>query len=168
MPLEIIDRDLGWRDILAASEAADGAEIFFGSTGGAAADSYIEPVKGMPLEISVAGILAVHEFGIGVPERSVIRAWLASGAPELKGSILGVFDVILDGEDRIERSLEGQGEVTAKALRKFISGGRVKPGVSEATAERRGDASALTRDGGNKSLLDTKQILDSISFRVEV
>lgn len=166
MAITIEDRDLGWTAIAAAVEALDGTEIRVGSTGEAATALYIEPESGDETDFSVAVLLSWHEFGIGVPERSLVRAWADSKPREFKDrTIVEPFAVALEGGNGLGK-LDGAGEKLAASMLRYLDAG-ISPGPSAITLEARRRPSALARDSGERSLLDSLQIRGSISFRVD-
>ena len=165
MTVEIIRRDLGVGAIRSASKATNGKAVAFGSTGPKASDLHIDGETGEVGDISVAGLLGAHEFGIGVPERSVIRAYVASQPSELKGAVKATFREVVNGTTP-SSSITRTGELAVKGLRKRIEQ-RIPPPLEASTLTARERESELSRGSEGKPLKDTEQILDSLGFRVE-
>lgn len=167
MAVEIEDRDLGWRAIADAVQALDGRSVLVGSTGPEAAAPYVDPESGRENDFHVALLLSWHEFGIGVPERSVVRAWADERPREFKDrTLVAPFAKALDSAGDGVGELEGVGETLSKSMRTRLEAG-ISPGLSSATIANRDRPSELARDGRELPLLDSLQILGSLTFRVD-
>jgi len=165
MSVTIVRRDLGVGAVRAASEATDGKAVAFGSTGPKASALFIDGETGELTNTSVAGLLGTHEFGIGVPERSVIRGYTAGKPPEIRGAVKATFREVVNG--KVPTSQIGRtGEIAVKGLRKRIEK-RIPPPLADVTKENRRRPSELSRGLEDKPLKDTEQILGSLGFRVE-
>lgn len=105
-----------------------------------------------------------NEFGIGVPERSFIRAYVDENRAELEGRLQKMGKALIAGEiPSINIGLEGMGALIAVEIVKRIRDG-IEPDNSEATKIRKaGSASANTTP-----LIDTGQLVSSINHQVRL
>ncbi len=102
--------------------------------------------------ISVAELAAIHEFGLGVPERSFLRGWLAE-----KGANVGEALVRLTkrhGPGPI--ALELWGQWAAGSIQQRIAK-QIPPPLAKVTIDRKGSSIPL---------IDTGQLRSSITYRV--
>lgn len=159
MSVEVKDTDRGWEAVVSAFDDSPGASVKFGSVGAAAAADHISN-DGKPSGMTTAGILAVHEFGVGVPERSVVRVWVDSNHAALGDAFrTGVLDQ-LSGNGTTEKTLDRIGKVGAEGMRRRIRG-FIEPALSARTQ------ADPNRDPRMIPLYDTQQIIDSIDREVE-
>lgn len=105
-------------------------------------------------------IAAVHEFGspsIGVPERSFIR----SGIREERDSLVKLLNVVarsIVGEKMtVDEGLGRLGLWAQTVVRKKIISGTITPPLA---------ASTIARKGSDKPLIDTGQLVNSITWEI--
>lgn len=104
-----------------------------------------------------ATILRRHEFGLGVPERSVFRAYLAAHARELTQAAAKATRAVARGEILPDAVAEQVGEHAVAGLRERILE-RIPPPLAESTlADPR-------RDQAGIPLSDTGQLIASIRW----
>jgi hypothetical protein len=100
---------------------------------------------------------AIHEYGLGVPQRSFLRQWADESQDAIASQIEQAVDAVLGGatpQDAAQRlALWAEGEVKAR----LIAG--IGPPLSEATKRKRGESA--------KALVDTGQMLGSIRGKPE-
>ena len=153
---KVIDRDRGWKKFRARGEAlANGP----GVTVGIHANKGATPHKGKgkderPLTILEVGY--VNEFGLGVPERSFIRAWFDAAKPENVALAQRMLRRILKGQISLETALEQMGASFVGAIQKRIALG-VPPPNAPAT---------IAAKGSSKPLIATGQMRQSVTFVV--
>jgi hypothetical protein len=103
-------------------------------------------------ELTIAKLAAVHEFGIGVKERSFIRAWFDQDKPEIKKFCVSQFRRILQGAD-----LDTVAEQVALKLgfmcKAFITDGRVEPANSDEWKAKKKSSKPLIWKGVLKSAI---------------
>lgn len=107
--------------------------------------------------LSVAQIMFFHEFGLGVPERSTVRAGVAAARAEVKGAALRAAKALLNGADP-RQAMSEPGEVIVKAIRDRIAGG-VSPPLDEDTLNNPEQDHVLP--------LDDREILAAINWRLD-
>ncbi len=99
-----------------------------------------------------------HEFGLGVPQRSFIRAYFDENEALIVAKLEQAAQRVLDGaDDKLEAQrfavwLESQ-------VKEFILNRNVEPELSDATKKRRGENAV--------PLVDSSQMLGSIRGKVD-
>ncbi len=102
-------------------------------------------------------VASIHEFGLGDhPERSFIRAWADADKQELLDDERKLAESVIKGTNTAASALEKLGVLFAAKAQKFIQDGRVSPATVKS-----GD------EGSNTTLIDTGQLVSSISHEVE-
>jgi hypothetical protein len=104
---------------------------------------------------------AIHEFGApaaGIPARSFLRASLRSRLDELKPVQESVAKAVVHGSMDAERGAGLIGAKGAAVVKRYIADGQVQPPDSPET---------VTRKGSSQPLVDTGQLLGSISWEVQ-
>ena len=115
--------------------------------------------KGATVEkggITVLQVGTFHEFGLGVPERSFIRAWFDGNLPEIKKTLADLVDDV-DSPAEFEQMLEIFGLWAVGQIQQRIADG-IEPPLKEATIRRKGSSTPL---------IDTGQLRSSITHEVE-
>lgn len=142
--------------VLRRLEELHGKQIEVGSQGG---ERYIDE-HGRP-GLPVATILMFHEYGLGVPQRSVIRATIRSRRAEIAQRTHVAAARVLQGVS-IQRALEQVGRWLAGAMVRRIEEG-LRPALAPSTLARTPNRIA------NVPLLNSGQIREfvrSIRYRV--
>lgn len=107
-------------------------------------------------ELTNAEIGAIHEFGLGVPERSFIRGYMDERQAEIEQAQEAALERILDGADpRVEAERLGL-KLEAGVKERILA--RIPPPLAESTKKRRGENAV--------PLVDTSQLLGSIRSKV--
>ena len=106
--------------------------------------------------LSVVALAAIHEFGIGVPERSFIRAWFDENEERAKEALRLLLASVVEGKREPMQALElfalwAVGEMQARMAR----------GISPALSDRR-----IKEKGSSVPLIDTGQLRSSISYEI--
>jgi hypothetical protein len=106
--------------------------------------------------LTTAEVGAVHEFGLGVPQRSFVRGYFDDNADEIVQAQDAALQRILDG---------GDPEVEAGRVALKLESGmkerilaRIDPGLAESTKKRRGE--------GAVPLVATSQLLGAVRGKV--
>lgn len=110
--------------------------------------------------ISMIEIASVHEFGspsIGVPERSFIRAGIQEKRDDLVRILNGLAKGIVQDKITVDEALQKLGLWGANAVKRKITSSDIPPPLK---------ASTVARKGSTKPLVDTGQLVNSISFEV--
>jgi hypothetical protein len=108
--------------------------------------------------LTVGELATIHEFGLGVPERSFIRAWFDQERPAILEALRAAHKQVLLGKLTPQRAGEVLGMRWAGQVQKFISDGRVKPELAEATIKAK---------GSSVPLIDSGQLRSAITWLVE-
>lgn len=118
---------------------------------------------------TVVEIAAIHEFGLGVPERSFVRAYIDENEGRIRQMLLALM------RGAIERALtQGRaGKIDDTARRGVLSKlgmkmvgeiqQRISRGIAPALAE-----STIARKGSSTPLIDTGQLRSSITFAIDI
>ena len=181
--VKISDRDRGYKKLLlSARAAAKGAGVSVGihALEGAQnhepevtrdpsgrprmAGKFISEAKAKEIEsrpktllpVTVADVAAFNEFGLGVPERSFIRAWFDGATEENRAALQHGMIMALKGEKTIEQVLELIGLRFVGKMQQRISNG-----ISPANAP-----STIKQKGSSKPLVDTGQMRQAITYLV--
>jgi hypothetical protein len=144
--LSVTDNDKGFHRVLAALGALGGVSL---GIQGAEAGRAHPASPG----ITLADLGAIHELGLGVPERSWLRSWVDANQNQIfEDCTLAMQRVILlqlTKDQALELlALKWQGELQA-----WISGGNVSPPLAETTVERKGSSVPLVDTGALRSAI---------------
>lgn len=144
--VRIIDRDRGLKALMRrVAKGARGRHVKVGVLGGSGGGD----------GTSVVDVASIHEFGLGNhPERSFIRAWADQDKSKHEDAERRLAESIVQGHNTVDSGLEKLGLLLAAEAQKFIQDGRVTPATVKA-------------GGGNTTLIDTGQLVSSISHEVE-
>lgn len=110
---------------------------------------------GSPGPLTVAQLLEIHELGLGVPERSVLRAWAEKHEGDIQNDMRAAVRQTLLGRLSPERAAKLLGVRWVGQLQVFISTGQVQPPLAESTIDRKGSSTPL---------LDTAQLKSALTF----
>lgn len=109
--------------------------------------------------LTLIELAEIHEFGLGVPQRSFIRKWADEDSEKLAPTFQKELTKVITGEvaaqyagDRL--ALYAQGKCQA-----FISDGRVEPALARET---------IARKGSSKPLIDTGALRSGITGEAEI
>ncbi len=149
--VKIIDRDRGLKALVRRVKKARSRAITVGihsGEGGA-------PTAG---GAAVADVASIHEFGLGnSPERSFVRAWAEENESENHDVLRKLGELVVKGRNTVDDGLEKAGVFFAASMQKRIQGG-IPPELAESTIERKGSSTPL---------IDTGQLIGSITHKVE-
>ncbi len=153
MARRVTDRDLGLKALRRRLRDAGRFEVTVG----------IHPKEGaVPHEngngITVATIGTIHEFGVGVPERSWLRAPLDNDRTAIRAAMKRQARTIVSNRSRkrADAALDFVGRFIVARIKAHI-GRNIPPPLADATIERKGDDLAL---------VETSQFLDAIKHKV--
>jgi hypothetical protein len=110
-------------------------------------------------EIGSAGILAVHEFGapeLGIPERSVVRRSIRENLAKYRKLNAQNLRKVVRSEMSVAQALGILGAVAAGDVQMTIRKADLAPLKPE----------TIRRKGSSKPLIDTGQVIQSITFEV--
>lgn len=132
------------------ARGTSGVEVGVLGTKGAAAH------RGSDEGITVAEIAEIHEFGLGVPERSWLRAWVDENESKIKARIRKETQAMI-------REKRPRAQVIAR-IGVWIQGEiqqRIADGIPPENAE-----TTIQRKGSSTPLIDQGQMRQSITYRV--
>jgi hypothetical protein len=105
---------------------------------------------------TIGEIAERHEFGLGVPQRSFIRAWYNENQSKILDDIRKLTKAALDGKMPAKRAFELLGARFQGDIQKRMSAG-IAPANAPATVKRKGSSTPL---------IDTGQLRSAISWRL--
>lgn len=146
----VVVRDRGAKSVVKSLTQKDKRVVDVGILG----DKAGAPAEG---GLTVAQVAEFHEFGLGVPQRSFLRAWADAEVAKID-RVMGklVRRTLTSGLTRAQ-ALEQLGLWAVGQVQGFISGGRVEPALSERTVKAK---------GSSVPLIDTGQLRSSITYEV--
>lgn len=149
MANSVRDLDKGLNSLLARLAKAKGLSLTVGVHDTEGGQAY---QKGL----TVAEVATIHEFGLGVPQRSFLRSWADERAAENQALIKQVGEQVVKGLD-VSTGLDRLGL-------KFVAGiqGRMVAGIPPPNAP-----STIAQKGSSTPLIDTSQLKGSIRHKVE-
>lgn len=153
---KVVDRDRGWKKFRANAHTLTKEP---GVTVGvhAAEGSKAEKGRGHAATATVLDVGWWNEFGLGVPERSFIRAWF----DEAKGENLALAQTmlrrILEGSISIDDALNQMGALFAGRIQQRIAQG-IPPPNSPLTIALKGSSTPLIESG---------QLRQSVTWKVQ-
>jgi hypothetical protein len=106
---------------------------------------------------TVGELMVMHELGLGVPERSWLRAWIDANQKSCEADMALAMQHILAGRKSRKKALEDIGYKWTQEMRENITSGKVRPAIAASTAAAKGH---------DIPLLDTTDGVNSISFRL--
>lgn len=101
-------------EVTVGVHSADGSEVEEGS------------------ELTVAEIAAIHEFGLGVPERSWLRAFVDENREQLGDMLATTAKRIAEGKQPADVAMNRFGLAVVGMVKKRIVAG-IEPGLAEST-----------------------------------
>lgn len=140
MANKVTSKDKGYKSTLVRMGQMSGTKLFVGVPPSA------DNVKHGNSELTVGALAAIHEYGLGVPERSFLRAWFDENAGKIRAAINVMATAI--GSGRLTRDqamaqlgLKFVGEIQARIAR------NIPPPLSPKTIDRKGSSVALIDTG---------------------
>ena len=107
--------------------------------------------------ITIAAVAAIHEFGLGVPERSFLRGWFDENLERAHEAMSRLLLSVVAGKRTKEQALELFGLWVQGEVQKRIASG-ISPELSAATIKRKGSSTPL---------IDTGQLRSSITYQID-
>lgn len=140
MPVKITDTDKGYKRALAALGPIGGVVLGVQGQKASAPHGPGEP-------ISVGELAAIHELGLGVPERSWLRAWLDENSRMILDDSKAAIQQVILGKLTKERALNILGLKWVGAIQQRIADGQVTPALAKSTVDRKGSSVPLIDTG---------------------
>lgn len=153
------DRDKGYRKRLREIQRLNKSSVVIGilssGRGGAPKGSR----SGALGKLSVLAVGEIHEFGLGVPQRSFIRDWFDENGARASERIKRVAQLVVAGETTARKGMDLVGLWAQGSIQERMAS---TPGNWQALAPI-----TVRRKGSSRPLIDTGQLRSAITFRVE-
>ncbi|MCK4717652.1 MAG: hypothetical protein KAT70_03195 [Thermoplasmata archaeon] len=114
-----------------------------------------EDSEGEPL--TVGEIASIHEFGLGVPERSWLRAWIEENRSMIQSDLRRAMQRVIEGKLTKEQAASILGVKYVGEIQKRIAQGIEPPNHPD----------TVKRKGSSKPLIDTGQLRSAITWVLE-
>lgn len=158
MPLQLRDRDRGYRELLRNVGVGSGADsvhrrntVLVGISGPKASAQHADS------QLDVVTVASFAEFGLGQPERSFIRAWVDEERDKILALIRRGALAVVRGKMSKEQALEVIG---AKLV--AMCQARIKRHIPPPNAP-----ATIAAKGSDVPLIDKGQLWSSITYLVE-
>lgn len=149
----VTDKDLGEKALLARlADAAKGVTL----TVGVHEEQGAEPAESGG-GITVGEVATINEYGLGVPERSFIRAWADENADTHQDFLRRAGVEIVKGRLTATQALDQVGLKMVGEVQTRMAGGIPPPNAP----------STIAKKGSSTPLEDTGQLRSSITHKVE-
>lgn len=107
--------------------------------------------------ITMAELGEIHEFGLGVPQRSFIAGWFDENESRLRAQTMGMAKKYAQGTlESLEQGYEQLGNLYVGEIQRRIAEG-IDPPLAPSTIQRKGSSTPL---------IDTGQLRSSITYQV--
>lgn len=149
--MKTTDRDRGWKKLITElKKANDASRAVVGIFG----EDAVKDHGGVP-NIDIA---EKNEFGVGVPERSFIRATVDQKEKEIQGQMKASFLSVIDKKSTFKQALEQIGLYVEGQIKKRIAGGIPPPNAP----------STIAKKGSSTPLIDTGQLRASVHSQARI
>lgn len=145
-------RDRGARRVVRELGRPSGPQLTVGVFG----DKGSAQHRGSAQGITVAEIAEIHEFGLGVPERSWLRDWIDQNKQQIEARISTESRAMITKKRTREQVLARIGVWIQGEIQQRIADGIPPPNAP----------STIARKGSSKPLIDKGQLRQSITHRV--
>jgi hypothetical protein len=146
MSVKITDRDHGFRQLMINARKMSRTQYVRVGV----SDT---PHDGSP-GMSIAAIGAIHEFGIGVPQRSFLRGWVDENQ---KGWVAKLRETVYRALTGREAWMKNFGEYAVEGVRARMRLG-IGPPLLEATVKR--------KQNGSTPLIESEQLINGVEYDV--
>lgn len=154
MSAKIKDVDQGYQKTLHIFRNL-GLSLSLGVMGEAGARPHRDP-NGKAGALTVGEVAAIHELGLGVPERSWLRAWFEANHKMVIADVKAGMVQIAQGRLTPEALLDLLGQKYVGEIRKRIQAG-IDPPLAQETIDRKKSSTPL---------IDTGQLWSAITYEV--
>lgn len=177
MGASLVDKDLGWREILRVAQSlSGGAFVKVGILGDDERGGLhkTDPDTGKASPLTVAEIAVVNEFGTEdghVPARSFVRSTYDRMREELaRDAAKLLVKIVIDRKITVEAALGILGLKLATGIRStVVDGSGVPPPNAPSTARAKALGTGKAREraiAGARPLVDTKAMINALSWAV--
>ena len=154
---KVVDRDRGWKKFRARGKELSkqpGVTVGLHAAEGGKQHKAGND-RGPPLTVLDVG--TIHEFGLGLPERSFIRAWFDAAKPENYALAHRMLVRVMLGQISVEDALNQMGAYFAGQIQLFIAQNKVQPPDRPTT---------IAIKGSSVTLIDRGQLRQSLTWKV--
>lgn len=109
-------------------------------------------------DMTIADLATIHEFGLGVPERSFLRAWFDGNQGRIRKMISLMQQSVATGKRTQEQALALLGQKWVSEIQVRMSA-NIPPPLKPATIQRKGSSIAL---------IDTGQLRSAITYIIQL
>jgi hypothetical protein len=106
--------------------------------------------------LSVIDVVTFHEFGLGVPRRSIVADWVEQNRSEIERQVKRVSELVAAGKLTKAQALNQLGLWAQGSMQARVSQG-IPPPLAQSTIDRK---------GSSVPLINTGQTRASITYRV--
>lgn len=131
--------------------------VLVGIQGEKAAEKHAAPEGEEQEPLSVAEIADAHEFGLGVPERSWLRAWVDENQAMIRNDLRRAAMRMIEGKLTAQQAADLLGTKYVAAIQTRIANG-IAPANAPAT---------IAKKGSSTPLIDTGQMRSAITYIME-
>lgn len=147
---KVSDKDMGMEDLLRKIDGMQKGEVFVGITE--------ESGQHGKAHIPVLQLANIHEFGLGVPERSFIRGWQASYEPVSRQKLAATWQKVIARQISTSQALTSLGKEFLFDARNYFVTHAFTP-LSQVT---------INKKGHDKALIETGQMFSSLTFHIKL
>lgn len=156
MPGAVTDKDRGYDALFRRlAKQNQGRVVDVGVMGRESSKAYQATQDSAPL--TVADVASKNEFGLGVPERSFIRAYVDANRNRIIVDLREMAKRVIDGQ--IKSFDAGLELIGLKIQREIME--RIRSGIEPPNAQV-----TIDRKGSSVPLIDTGQLINSITYLV--
>jgi hypothetical protein len=98
-------------------------------------------------ELTVGEVAAIHELGLGVPERSWLRKWFDVNQTRIQTETREALTRVAARQVSRKKAMEELGYRWVQEIRDEIVSGRISPALSQSTIDRKGHSIPLYESG---------------------
>lgn len=105
--------------------------------------------------LSVVDVVTFHEFGLGVPRRSIVADWVDEMRSEIDKRVRAYARLIVQQRIKPETALEQLGLWAQGSMRERMSKG-IPPPLAQSTIDRKGSSTPLILTGQTRAAITYK------------
>ncbi len=110
-------------------------------------------------DLTIGELAAIHELGIGVPERSWLRSWIDGNLTYIQASSAEAWQKIATGQLSRKDALDRLGRDWANQIQENILQGNIMPPLAASTVAKKGHATPL---------IDTMTLIEAIDYELKL
>ncbi len=155
---KLTDTDEGAKALYLRLLGASEISLSVGIHADAGAQRYAPPRGQKDEGVTMVELAEIHEFGLGVPQRSFLGTWFDENQPKMVTQLRGVMLAVASEKiESYEQGFEQLGLLYTAQIQKRIAEG-IEPPLSPIT---------IARKGSSVPLIDTGQLRSAITYKVD-